>query len=143
MYGKTLSLPDAALPQWYRLLLARDVPDGVSARDAKHALAHDLVARFHGPEAADAASEEFARVFVDRSLPSDIEEAALDGGVVHLPELLATLFGGSRSDARRKIAQGGVRLDGEPVSELDLPAESLDGRVLQVGKRQFRRLRAV
>jgi tyrosyl-tRNA synthetase len=53
------------------------------------------------------------------------------------------LFGGSRSDARRKIAQGGVRLDGEPVSELDLPAESLDGRVLQVGKRQFRRLRAV
>jgi tyrosyl-tRNA synthetase len=143
MYGKTLSLPDAALPQWYRLLLGRDVPDGVSARDAKHALAYSLVERFHGVEAADAASQEFARVFVDRSLPSDIEEAALDGGVVHLPELLATLFGGSRSEARRKIAQGGVRLDGEPVSELDLPAESLDGRVLQVGKRQFRRLRAV
>jgi tyrosyl-tRNA synthetase len=143
MYGKTLSLPDAALGQWYSLLLGRGVPDGVSARDAKHALARSLVERFHGPEAAEAASAEFSRVFVDRALPTDIEEAALDGGVVHLPELLATLFGGSRSEARRKIAQGGVRLDGEPVVDLDLPAESLDGRVLQVGKRQFRRLRAV
>jgi tyrosyl-tRNA synthetase len=67
----------------------------------------------------------------------------VDGAAVHLPELLATLFGGSRSEARRKITQGGVRLDGEPVTELDLPVEALDGRVLQVGKRQFRRLRAV
>jgi tyrosyl-tRNA synthetase len=142
MYGKTLSLPDAALEQWYSLLLGRRVPAELSARDAKHALARALVERFHGPDAADAAADEFARVFVDRSLPSDIEEAALDAEVVHLPELLTTLFGGSRSEARRKIAQGGVRLDGEPVSELDLPAASLDGRVLQVGKRQFRRLRA-
>jgi tyrosyl-tRNA synthetase len=63
-------------------------------------------------------------------------------GLVHLPELLTDLFGGSRSEARRKIAQGGVRLDGEPVTELDLPASALDGRVLQVGKRQFRRLQA-
>jgi len=62
-------------------------------------------------------------------------------GGVHLPELLVSLFGGSRSDARRKIAQGGVRLDGAPVRELDLSPEALDGRVLQVGKRQFRRLR--
>jgi tyrosyl-tRNA synthetase len=143
MYGKTLSLPDAALEQWYSLLLGRGVPAELSARDAKHALARALVERFHGAAAAEAAAEEFARVFVDRSLPSDIEEAALEADVVHLPELLTTLFGGSRSEARRKIAQGGVRLDGEPVSELDLPAASLDGRVLQVGKRQFRRLRAV
>jgi tyrosyl-tRNA synthetase len=143
MYGKTLSLPDAALDQWYSLLLGRPAPTDVPARDAKHALAWELVARFHSREAADAAAEEFSRVFVDRSLPSDIEEAPVAGDVVHLPELLASLFGGSRSEARRKIAQGGVRLDGSPVTELDLPAESLDGRVLQVGKRQFRRLRAV
>jgi tyrosyl-tRNA synthetase len=143
MYGKTLSLPDAALDQWYSLLLGRPAPTDVAARDAKHALAWELVARFHGREAADAAAEEFARVFVSRELPTDIEEAAVDGDVVHLPELLASLFGGSRSEARRKIAQGGVRLDGAPVTELDVPAESLDGRVLQMGKRQFRRLRAV
>ena len=55
--------------------------------------------------------------------------------------MIATAFGGSRSEARRTISQGGVKLDGEPVSCLDLPASELDGRVLQVGKRRFRRLR--
>jgi tyrosyl-tRNA synthetase len=143
MYGKTLSLPDAALEQWYDLLLGLPVPAELSPRDAKHALARSLVARFHGEAAAEAAAQEFSRVFVDRSPPTEIEEATVAAGIVHLPELLASLFGGSRSDARRKIAQGGVRLDGEPVSELDLPATALDGRVLQVGKRQFRRLRTV
>ena len=61
-------------------------------------------------------------------------------GVVHLPEVLAEHFGMSRSEARRNIAQGGVRLDGEPVTELDLPVGGLDGRVLQVGRRRFVRL---
>ncbi len=66
-----------------------------------------------------------------------------ENGTVHLPELIAEHFGGSRSEARRKIAQGGVRLDGEPVAAdaLDVPADQLDGRVLQLGRRQFRRLR--
>jgi tyrosyl-tRNA synthetase len=145
MYGKTLSVPDDALAQWYSLLLGRGVPDDVSARDAKHALAFSLVSRFHGAEAATAARDEFERIFVGRGLPSEIEEAHVPASdaVVHLPELLVTLFGGSRSEARRKITQGGVRLDGEPVTSLDVAAEALDGRVLQVGKRQFRRLRSV
>jgi tyrosyl-tRNA synthetase len=101
------------------------------------------VERFHGPEAAEAAEAEFDRVFVARELPEEIEEALVQpaNGVVHLPGVIAELFGGSRSEARRAIAQGGVRLDGTPVAELDLPAEELDGRVLQVGKRRFRRLR--
>jgi tyrosyl-tRNA synthetase len=62
---------------------------------------------------------------------------------VHLPEVIASAFGGSRSDARRAIAGGGVKLDGEPVPAgvLDMAASELDGRVLQVGKRRFRRLR--
>jgi tyrosyl-tRNA synthetase len=142
MYGKTLSLPDSALGQWYELLLGRPQPGDVSPRDAKHALAHALVERFHGREAADAAAEEFRRVFVAHDLPSDIEETVVPGnGEVHLPELIADVFGGSRSDARRTIAGGGVKLDGEPVSALDVPAADLDGRVLQVGKRRFRRLR--
>jgi tyrosyl-tRNA synthetase len=143
MYGKTLSIPDDVLATWYDLLLGRDVPAGLSARDAKRALARALVERFHGPEAAEAAEAEFDRVFVARELPEAIEEALVRpaNGVVHLPELIAQLFGGSRSEARRAIVQGGVKLDGTPVAELDLPAEELDGRVLQVGKRRFRRLR--
>jgi tyrosyl-tRNA synthetase len=143
MYGKTLSLPDDALAQWYSLLLGRELAPGVSPRDAKHTLAFELVERFHGRAAAEAARDEFERIFVARGLPSDIEEAPVSEAVVHLPELLVNLFGGSRSEARRKISQGGVRLDGEPVTSLDVAAGDLDGRVLQVGKRQFRRLRAV
>ena len=143
MYGKTLSVPDAALPVWYDLLLGTVPPADVSPRDAKHALAHALVARFHSPEAADEAAAAFERVFVSHELPDDIEEAvvSVSNGEVHLPEVIAAEFGGSRSEARRTISQGGVKLDGEPVSALDLPASQLDGRVLQVGKRRFRRLR--
>ena len=143
MYGKTLSIPDAALGQYYELLLGVEPPADLSPRDAKHALARALVARFHGEEAAAQAAEGFERVFVKGDLPSEIEEAVVpvSNGAVHLPELIASVFGGSRSDARRAIAGGGVRLDGEPVAVLDMPAAELDGRVLQVGKRRFRRLR--
>jgi tyrosyl-tRNA synthetase len=143
MYGKTLSIPDAALGQYYELLLGVESPADLSPRDAKHALARALVARFHGEEAAAQAAEGFERVFVKGDLPSEIEEAVVpvSNGAVHLPELIASVFGGSRSEARRAIAGGGVRLDGEPVAVLDMPAAELDGRVLQVGKRRFRRLR--
>jgi tyrosyl-tRNA synthetase len=142
MYGKTLSVPDSALAVWYDLLLGEELPADVSPRDAKRSLARSLVARFHSAEAAEAAEAAFDRLFVERALPSDIEEAVVPAnGAVHLPALIADLFGGSRSDARRTIEGGGVKLDGEPVSALDVPASELDGRVLQVGKRRFRRLR--
>jgi tyrosyl-tRNA synthetase len=142
MYGKTLSVPDSALPVWYTLLLGRDLPSDVTPRDAKRALARALVERFHGASAAAEAEAAFDRVFVSRELPEEIEEFEVaSNGLVHLPELIADAFGGSRSEARRAIAAGGVRLDGEPVDVFDLPADRLDGRVLQVGKRRFRRLR--
>ena len=103
------------------------------------------MARYHGEDAAREAEAGFDRVFIARELPEEIEDAVLkpQNGTVHLPELIAELFGGSRSEARRKLAQGGVRLDGEPLSAdaLDVPAGELDGRVLQLGRRQFRRLR--
>jgi tyrosyl-tRNA synthetase len=143
IYGKTLSVPDGALPEYYSLLLGRALPADESPRDAKHALARELVERFHGPEAAAGAEAAFKRRHVERELPEEIEDAVVhaSNGTVHLPEVIADLFGGSRSEARRAIAGGGVKLDSEPVSELDLPASELDGRVLQVGKRRFRRLR--
>jgi tyrosyl-tRNA synthetase len=145
MYGRTLSLPDEAMDTWFDLLAVQRPPAGTSPRDMKHALAHAIVARFHGDEAADAAAEEFTRVHVRREVPQDIEELAFESanGQVHLPALIAEGFGMSRSEARRTLAQGGVRLDGEPLSaeDLDLPRERLDGAVLQVGKRHFRRLR--
>jgi tyrosyl-tRNA synthetase len=145
MYGRTLSLPDDAMATWFDMLAVPRPPEETSPRDTKHALARALVARFHGPEAADAAAAEFERVHVQRSAPEEIEELRFDvaDGEVHLPALIAEGFGMSRSDARRMLAQGGVRLDGEPLGsdDLDLPRERVDGAVLQVGKRHFRRVR--
>jgi tyrosyl-tRNA synthetase len=145
MYGRTLSLPDEAMDTWFSLLAVDRPAAGTSARDAKHALARALVARFHGDAAAEAAAAEFDRVHVQRSVPEEIEELAFDAvnGLVHLPALIADGFGMSRSDARRMLAQGGVRLDGEALGaeDLDLPRERVDGAVLQVGKRHFRRVR--
>jgi tyrosyl-tRNA synthetase len=145
MYGKTLSLPDTAMASWYRLLLGEPMPADLSPRDAKHALARRLVERFHSEAAAQGAAEHFERVFVQGDMPEDIEEArfAAPDGAVHMPALIAESFGGSRSDARRKLAQGAVKLDGTALGpgDLDLAPERLDGAILQVGKRQFRRMR--
>lgn len=142
-YGKTLSVPDAAMADWYRLLLHRPLDPAVPPRDAKRALAREIVARFHGAEAAAAAEAHFDRVFVQRRAPDEVPETTLPGGeVVHLPAVLAQAFGISRSEARRLIAQGGVRLDEQVVGDADVPADGLDGRVLRAGKRRFVRLRA-
>jgi tyrosyl-tRNA synthetase len=147
MYGKTLSVPDEAMAGWYGLLLGEDAPADLSARDAKHALARRLVERFHSAEDAAGAAEHFDRVFVQHALPDEIEEAVFSvsggDGRVHMPALIADAFGRSRSEARRMLGQGAVRLGGDILGgeDLDLEPARLDGAVLQVGKRQFRRLR--
>lgn len=144
MYGKTLSIPDAAMPQWYDLLLGEPMPSDLGPRDAKHALARRLVARFHGDAAAADAAAHFERVVIQKDVPEDIPVHALasNGAPVHLPAVIADAFGLSRSEARRLLGQGAVKLDGTPLgaAELDMPAERLDGAVLQVGKRRFCKL---
>jgi len=147
MYGKTLSIPDAALPEWYWLLLDAERPANLGPRDAKRALARELVERYHGVSAAVAAQEAFDRVHIRHELPDDVPlvEFERGDGLIHLPALLVRAFGGTTSEARRALAQGGVKLDGEPIAAepLDLPADELDGRVLQLGKRRFARVRLV
>lgn len=146
IYGKTLRLPDTALGNWYELLLGEPLPGDANPRDAKRALARALVVRFHDSEAAEAAEAAFDRVHRDHRPPEEMPEVALSAngdGVVHLPALLAGAFGVSTSEARRALAQGGVKLDGEPLppAPLDRPLDELDGHVLQLGKRRFARLR--
>jgi tyrosyl-tRNA synthetase len=143
MYGRTMSLPDEAMDAWFALL-GLERPPAAGPRDAKHALARAIVARFHGADAAAAASAHFQRVIVDQQAPDEIPEAVLSAnGPLHLPAVLADLFGISRSDARRILVQGGVRVDGVPLpaEPLDVDASVLDGRVVQLGKRSFRRVR--
>jgi tyrosyl-tRNA synthetase len=143
MYGRTLSLPDEAMDQWYAVLGVAEPPAGTSPRDRKRALARAIVSRFHGEDAARAAEERFDRVHVRHEAPDDMPELEISADRRHLPELLAEALGVSRSDVRRMLAQGGVKLNGEPLpaDRLDLEPDGLDGAVLQVGKRHFRRLR--
>jgi tyrosyl-tRNA synthetase len=141
MYGKTLSIPDDSLASWYGLLLGEDVPGDLGPRDAKRALARALVARFHGAGAAEAAEQAFDRQFIEHKPPESPDE--LDwprgDGTVHLPALLAKAFGISTSEARRSLTQGGVKVDGVTVApeRIDVPADELDGKIIQLGKRRF------
>ena len=142
MFGKLMSVPDAAMGEYWSLLLEEDAPGGHPAED-KRELARRLVERFHDADAAAAAEARFDRVQVQREAPDDVPEVELPAdGEVHLPALIAASFGTSTSEARRLLGQGAVKLDGEPVAadRLDVPAGELRGRVIQVGKRRFARL---
>ena len=111
--------------------------------EAKLALARAIVARSHGEEAAAEAEEHFTRVVREGQAPEEVPELPLpDGDPVHLPALLASAFGLSTSEARRLIGQGGVKVDGAAVTELDVPRAGLVDTTLQAGKRRFARLRA-
>jgi tyrosyl-tRNA synthetase len=145
IFGKTLSIPDASLSDWYALLLDSAPDPALVPRDAKRALARALVERFHDAGAATAAEARFDQVHVRHELPDDIPEVVRsgDGDTIHLPALISQAWGVSTSEARRGLGQGAVRIDGEPVAAgvLDLSAAELDGRVLQFGKRRFARVR--
>jgi len=150
MFGKLMRVPDEAMADYFRLVLGKESP-AARPNEAKRALARGVVERFHDRDAAVRAEEHFDRLFVERRAPDDVEELDLgpfvagNGDTVHLPQLMAGAFGISSSEARRLIGQGGAKLDGEPIppDTLDLAPAALDGRVLQAGKRRFRRLRAV
>jgi tyrosyl-tRNA synthetase len=139
-FGRTMRISDELLEEWYRLVVEEPVPEG-DPLEAKLALARFVVTRSHGAEAARAAEEHFTRVVREGRAPEDVPEHALPAGdPVHLPAVIADAFGLSTSEARRLIAQGGVRVGDEPASELDVPRDALLGVVLQAGKRRFVRL---
>jgi tyrosyl-tRNA synthetase len=143
MFGRTMRIPDEQLEEWYRLVAERPLPNG-DPMQAKLELARLIAARSWGDEAAAEAEAHFTRVVRQGEAPADVPEVALpDGDPVHLPALLVDRIGiGSTSEARRLIAQGGVKVNGEPASALDVPRATLAGALLQVGKRRFARLTA-
>jgi len=154
MYGKTMSIPDALLERWIALLgqpeweldaLLAAVREGSgNPRDLKGALARGLVSRFHGAAAAAAAEGRFARVFREHRAPEDlpvIEQQAEDPrGMPLIDALVALGFAKTRSEARRLVGQGGVRVDESRADDVEAylsPGEHL----VQAGKRRFARLR--
>lgn len=160
MYGKTMSIPDGLILRYFELVTPISleelaaIREGLASgslhpRDAKMRLAREIVAFYHGAEAAQLAEEEFRRVFQQRELPSEVPEIKVareefDGGRIWLPRLLV-LAGlvGSTSEARRLIQQGGVRLNNQRIDDPDLEVDLGEGVLLQVGKRRFARVVAV
>ncbi len=141
-FGRTMRISDDQLPQWYELVMEQPPPLG-DPLAAKLALARFIVARSHGETAATAAEVHFTRVVREGKAPDEVPGAPLPAGdPVHLPGVLARAFGLSTSEARRLIGQGGVQVDGEVVSELDLPRKRLENALVQAGKRRFVRLTA-
>jgi tyrosyl-tRNA synthetase len=138
MFGKTMSIPDRALPQWWDLLAGGDGhPE--DPMEWKLELARRITTRWHGDEGARAGEDHFTRVVRHHEAPEEMDELVVNGGPVHLPALLAERVGQSSSHWRRVIDQGGVKVDGEPVGGYDV--ELADGAVLQAGKRLFLRVR--
>ena len=150
MYGKVMSIPDETMMAYFRLLTAHhadeltrieaDLEAGtVSPRDLKARLAREIIARLHGADAAAAGEAHFERVFRHRQTADDLPELHLEpddeeDDLVYLPKVLERWFGLTRSEARRRIEQGAVSLDGEPVTSLALPADQLLGRHIKAGK---------
>ena len=143
-FGRTMRISDHLLPDWYRLVMESDEdPLAGDPLEAKLRLARFIVARSHGDEAARRAEEHFTRVVREGQAPDEVPEVRLaaNGDSVHLPAVLVEHLGvSSTSEARRLIAQGGVRVNGESVVELEVPAASLDGALVQAGKRRFARI---
>ena len=158
MFGKAMRVRDDLMVKYFRLVT--DVhPDEVDAiaeglaagalhpGETKRRLARAIVTLYHSEAAAAAAEERFDVQFRERAVPADVPEHVLEGqDVWFLPSLLGpegTGLCASGSEARRMVAQGAVRLDGEALDDptAELPTEALDGKVLQVGKRRFARLR--
>lgn len=161
MFGKLMSIPDGLIVRYVQLATASD-PEATEAtargladgslhpNEEKRRMARAVVDLYHGAGAGGRAEERFDRVHRAHELPEDVEEAELDagwagdGGLFWLPRVLWRLgLASSNGDARRRIEQGGIRLDGRPVSDptREYAADELRGRILQSGRRRFVRLR--
>lgn len=147
MFGKTMSIPDSSMREWYQL--ATTIPYGeidqyfdedVHPGARKRRLAREIIGLYHPPGAAAAAEAAFDRVFKQGGLPTDIEEHTLSPDVdpLYLPGVLVELgLVGSTSEGRRMLDQGAVRIDGERVTDQEVSWADLEGAVVQVGKRRF------
>jgi len=155
MFGKTMSIPDTLMKQWFTLLTTRPPeeiavlcdPEKTHPRKAKELLAKDIVTAYHGAAAADSEAEQFVKVFKEGALRTDMPEVTvpatqLDAGKIWIAKLLqAVSFASSTSDGRRLVQGGGVLIDEQKVTDPNARVEVKDGMVVQVGKRRFARLR--
>ena len=153
-YGKVMSLSDEAMSSYFNLVtrwslkeiagLEEELKGGhLHPMEAKHRLAREVVEIFHSGEAADRARARFEQVHQKRDLPEDMPSFSLAEPMKLLDLMLASGLASSKSEGRRLVQQGGVRLDGERIEDVNAEVKTAGASVLQVGKRRFLRLEGV
>lgn len=147
MFGKVMGVPDDLIETYFihctrePLSAVQEFLKSENPRDAKLALAKALVTLYHGEAEAKAAEEYFINTFSKGELPENVEELALEAGVLLIDVLVTFGLATSKSDARRKIEQGGVSIDGEKITDVNAQISSEpNGKILKVGKKDFRKL---
>jgi tyrosyl-tRNA synthetase len=151
MYGKVMSIPDAAMLNYFNLLTRysvahiAEIAEGLSSgrlhpRDAKMELARETVGIYHGDDAVGPAEEHFKQVFQQHEIPADMPEHRLSKPASVIDVLVEGGLVASRGEGRRLIQQGGVRLDGQVVEQIEQMIERGQGQVLQIGRRRFLRI---
>ncbi len=151
MFGKLMSIPDTLITRYYELLT--DISDeelkvideqiktnAINPRDIKLKLAHTITEEYHGLAGADKAQEEFINVVSNKGIPEDIEEVQVEAGKNILDLLTDLQFVQSRSEGKRLLQGGGVKIDGNKITDMAYTIESSDPIVLQAGKRKFAKL---
>ena len=151
MFGKLMSIPDTLITRYYSLLT--DVPqselekmdeqiasNSINPRDIKMALAHMITEEYHGKEGADKAQEDFINVVSNKGIPDDIESIKIDAEKSILDLLVELSFVQSKGEAKRLIQGGGVKIDGEKISDMGFVIKPQMDVVLQAGKRKFAKL---
>jgi tyrosyl-tRNA synthetase len=151
MYGKTLSIPDELIVPYFELstdVTAEELQsinsrlkDGENPRDMKRQLAREIVTIYHSPEAAKAAESNFDRIFVEGDEPEEMDEYIVEKSpVVVLNVIHDAGLVSSKREGRRLIEQGGVKIDGEKISDINSEIVVDKPRILRVGKRKFLKL---
>ena len=151
MFGKLMSIPDTLITRYYSLLtdveqselleMDKQIESGsVNPRNIKMRLAHMITEEYHGKEGADKAQEDFINVVSNKGIPDDIESVKIDTAVNILDLLVNLNFVQSKGEAKRLIQGGGVKLDGEKVSDMTFVVTPNMDKVLQAGKRKFAKL---
>lgn len=151
MFGKLMSIPDNMITRYYSLLTdvsadelnAMDeqiASQSINPRDLKMKLAHTITAEYHGNDGADAAQADFINVVSNKGIPDDIQTVEIENGKALLDLLVELNFVQSKGEGKRLFQGGGVKLDGEKVSDIALKLENQDGTILQAGKRKFAKL---
>ncbi len=144
MYGKIMSIPDSAMQEYFELAtdLGYKKVKKQNPRDTKMRLACEIAKIYHGATAAKKAQENFVRTFQKKEMPKEIKSMEVGPGALKLTELIVKAgMASSLSEARRKIEQGGVSIDGEKIKDYNYKLSETDnGKILKVGKINFRKI---